>query len=107
MWNPDMWQAIQDYRNNVVEKPSKPKRHHKRDDIDHTRIGMRFGRLAIIKYVNSNKQGRVYECACDCGAYKDVPYTYLKNHITSSCGCLRREHGVRQCEYMNHRRDAR
>ena len=107
MWSPDMWQAIQAYRNNVGEQPREPKRHHKRDDIDHTRIGRRFGRLTIIKYVCSSKQGRVYECACDCGAHKDVPYTYLKNHITSSCGCLRREHGVRQCEHMNQRRDAR
>ena len=112
MWSPDMWQAIQAYRNGEPEslepscEPSK-RRWHKRADTDHEREGLRFGRLTIVKYVYSVRHGRVYECVCDCGNYVDVVWWRLKSGNIKSCGCLRRDHGVSQCELMNQRRHGR
>lgn len=52
--------------------------------------GRRFGRLTVrARAANDGKQVR-WECACDCGATKLVPASYLGRSV-QSCGCLRRE----------------
>lgn len=110
MWSPDMWQAIQAYRNGEHAsldpscEPSK-RRCHKRADTDHEREGL--GRLTIVRYVYSVRRGRVYECVCDCGNCVDVAWCRLKCGNVKSCGCLRRDHGVSQCELMNQYRHGR
>ena len=63
--------------------------------------GQRFGRLEVVKLdhkqqkINKNgvKTGSVYYwlCKCDCGNFKIIRASYLTNHLTQSCGCLKRE----------------
>lgn len=63
-------------------------------------IGTRFARLVIIGgpvWVPSpctsvpNRTIPMYECRCDCGTEKTVPYNNLKSGATKSCGCYRLE----------------
>lgn len=50
--------------------------------------GTRFGRLLVIR----QEQGkRKHLCQCDCGAVKLIGDSNLRQGITRSCGCLRRE----------------
>ena len=57
----------------------------------------RFGRLTVIKYVETDKNRRkLWLCECDCGNKKIVPTTYLTRGDTTSCGCYRKE-----CELRN------
>ena len=56
--------------------------------------GKRFGKLTVIKrasdYIrpSDNKPRPKYLCKCDCGNYKEILGTSLKNGVTKSCGCL-------------------
>jgi hypothetical protein len=54
-------------------------------------IGLRFGRLLVTGYAQSDKGRTVYLCACDCGGVKATPSTYLRTGTVQSCGCLRRD----------------
>ncbi len=57
----------------------------------------RFGRLTVIKYVETDKnRKKLWLCRCDCGNKKIVPTTYLTSGDTTSCGCYRKE-----CELIN------
>jgi len=49
--------------------------------------GQRFGRLVPIKYVGKSK----WLCKCDCNNEKIINGQALKNGLTKSCGCIRRE----------------
>lgn len=55
-------------------------------------IGMKFGRLAVLKEIEKNKNLRTFECICECGNKKIVFKKYLKNGETKSCGCLKKEY---------------
>lgn len=54
--------------------------------------GEKFGRLTVIRRVESNRKGNTqWLCLCDCGNETvAVGYT-LKNGNKKSCGCLQRE----------------
>lgn len=55
-------------------------------------IGKRFGRLVVIENLGFKKHGStVHKCICDCGAFKEVPASYLKSNHTRSCGCWVKE----------------
>ena len=55
-------------------------------------IGRKFGKLTVIKKVESNSLGRaMWLCKCDCGNEVIVQGTCLRNGNTKSCGCLRIE----------------
>ena len=55
----------------------------KLDDL----TGKRYGRLIVVKRgTNKNKKTR-WLCKCDCGNYKEIGATELKNGTTKSCGC--------------------
>lgn len=57
-------------------------------------IGKEFGRLKVIKQVESPKKDSReawYICNCLCGGTIVTRGTSLRKGITSSCGCLRRE----------------
>lgn len=55
------------------------------------KLGDKFGRLLVVKFVCKNKHGRkVFECVCDCGNIKQVTNANLQNS-TKSCGCLKVE----------------
>lgn len=55
-------------------------------------MGMRFGRLVVIKEAPSNNP-RILKwlCRCDCGVEKPILGYQLRNGRTRSCGCYRRE----------------
>ncbi len=53
--------------------------------------GDKFGRLTVIKEVDSVKKARMYECACECGNVAYVDKDGLRYRKTKSCGCLRSE----------------
>jgi hypothetical protein len=54
--------------------------------------GDRFGRLVIIKQVDSTWDLRaVYECRCDCGQVKKIMGQALKSGFSKSCGCYGKE----------------
>lgn len=52
-------------------------------------IGQKFGKLTVIRYDHTNKNGAYWLCRCDCGKEKIVCAHSLKTGHVSSCGCLR------------------
>lgn len=63
------------------------------DGIDHPaykdRIGQRFGRLVVLKYIGGKGHKRL--CKCDCGNIVAVHGGALQSGTTKSCGCLNLE----------------
>lgn len=58
-------------------------------------IGERFGRLAVLERVESDKHGRTrWLCRCDCGTERVANRLSLRNGDIRSCGCLQREASV-------------
>lgn len=55
--------------------------------------GKRFGRLTVLREAaEPSKNGNVrWICRCDCGNYTEVDGYNLRQGVTRSCGCLRRE----------------
>lgn len=54
--------------------------------------GKKFGKLTIIKYYGSNKNGRaLWLCKCECGNYKIILGNSLLSKSTLSCGCYNKE----------------
>lgn len=54
--------------------------------------GKKFGRLKVIKYNGSNKNGRaLWLCQCDCGNTKTIIGNSLLSGLTISCGCYNKE----------------
>jgi hypothetical protein len=53
--------------------------------------GLRFGRLVIMERLGIVNKQRHVSCLCDCGTVKSVALPSLKNGLTKSCGCFRRE----------------
>ena len=47
----------------------------------------RFGKLTVIKYIETNKRGSRWLCQCDCGKLKEVQSAELYSGDTTSCGC--------------------
>lgn len=72
------------------ETKAKPSRKPKTD-----MTGMVFGRLRVIG--NGEKKGYVL-CECECGTKKEILESSLTRTMnpTRSCGCLRKENGLRQ-----------
>lgn len=63
-------------------------------------IGKRFSRLIVERRVEdyttpSGGKHRRYECLCDCGNSCMVLKEYLTSGRQKSCGCLKKENGVR------------
>jgi hypothetical protein len=56
--------------------------------------GKRFGKLIVIKREKIQRSGTVlWECKCDCGITKIIRGTLLKNGVTTSCGCNKKNTG--------------
>lgn len=54
--------------------------------------GMRFGKLTVIGRNGTHitpcgSKKVIWKCLCDCGNYKDVAASSLRNGLTTSCGC--------------------
>ena len=59
-------------------------------------IGKRFGRLKIVSRVKNNNSGRtMWMCICDCNKKIVVNGGNLMNGHTKSCGCIRKEQGIK------------
>lgn len=55
-------------------------------------VGKRFGRLTVVGFSGKSASGvLLWKCRCDCGGEKVVFGTNLRNGLSKSCGCLRRE----------------
>lgn len=53
--------------------------------------GKRFGRLQIVKPIESRNGQWFWECKCDCGNIKTLGSIQLSAGRTNSCGCYRKE----------------
>jgi hypothetical protein len=72
----------------------------KKQDINEI-IGVKYGRLTIIKEVEphiqpNGKKRRKFLCLCDCGNEKYFLIENLKDGGTKSCGCYAKEHPSRK-----------
>jgi len=55
-------------------------------------LGLKFGRLLVIKEAGVNKNGKyIWLCKCDCGNEKLILSQRLINGASQSCGCLHKE----------------
>ena len=50
--------------------------------------GLRFGKLLVIKEVETEAKGTSWLCKCDCGKEKVILGSSLRGGHTKSCGCL-------------------
>lgn len=58
-----------------------------RKNLRNNIINQKFGKLTVISYNSSNKDGRcIWNCICECGRNKEILGKYLLNGDTKSCG---------------------
>ena len=50
-------------------------------------IGMKFGKLTVVKFNGIKNEGSMYECNCDCGNTIICLRNNLVNGYSQSCGC--------------------
>jgi len=66
--------------------------------------GQRFDRLIVINFSHMDKNA-YWKCKCDCGKFRIVAGTLLKNGKIVSCGCTRSErrrtHGMGHTRFYN------
>ena len=61
--------------------------------------GIRFGRQVAIKSAGKNDYGNIlWLCECDCGNRHIVPSGKLVQGKSKSCGCIRKENGIKMLE---------
>lgn len=53
--------------------------------------GLKFGRLTVLKKIQSDSTQSRWLCECECGNTKEVYGSHLKVGNVQSCGCLARE----------------
>lgn len=53
--------------------------------------GLKFGKLTVIRYVNTVKCKAMWLCKCDCGGSIEVVGESLTSGNTTSCGCISTE----------------
>ena len=51
-------------------------------------VGQKYGKLTVVKYAGSHKDGSMWECRCDCVKTIIVQARFLKRGSVKSCGCL-------------------
>lgn len=64
-------------------------------------VGKRFGRLTVIRQVESLNRRARYLCLCDCGNEKIVLAQNLRNSHVRSCGCFSRDRRAEIVEKNN------
>lgn len=60
--------------------------------------GQKYGKLTVIKQVESFRGHSAWLCQCECGNQKIINSVELKNGQTLSCGCLRSSFGEEKIE---------
>lgn len=58
---------------------------------DENLIGMKFGRLTVVRFVDKVGYGKRYELLCECGNLTTCYINNVKRGLTKSCGCLHSE----------------
>jgi len=58
---------------------------------DDSLIGLKFGKLIIIKLIFIKNKHNYFKCKCDCGNEKIIRKDHIKSGKIKSCGCLRIE----------------
>ena len=53
--------------------------------------GKSFDRLVVIERAGSKNAKAAWLCVCECGERSIVVGAHIREGITKSCGCLRRE----------------
>jgi hypothetical protein len=66
-------------------------RHCRFNDI----TGQKFGKLTVINFVRKNKDGPLWECACDCGGKRITTTHSLNRKASTSCGCMAGKHMIK------------
>lgn len=64
--------------------------------------GKRFGRLTVIKQVNSDTSQRRWLCKCDCGSTTEAISYWLTSGHVKSCGCLRSDKNSNAEVFIRH-----
>lgn len=59
-------------------------------------LGKIFGKLTVIKWLESRNGNEYWLCQCECGNTKEIPTKRLNYGRVQSCGCLRSENGKKQ-----------
>lgn len=63
--------------------------------------GQRFTRLTVTRFIGQSSDGQAkWECVCDCGTVTSASSGNLRSGRMKSCGCLRRENGVKHAANM-------
>ena len=63
--------------------------------------GLRFGRLTVVSHNGKDKYGQMmWLCRCDCGVLVTCLSGNLRYGRTTSCGCLRRDNGVKHAKSL-------
>lgn len=70
---------------------------HAEPKIKKITVGMKIGRLTVIKKTKKTVKGLPqWLCQCDCGKQIVIPETSLKNERVKSCGCSRKALYIKQ-----------
>lgn len=54
-------------------------------------VGLRFGRLVVLRQEGRYRGNSTWECRCDCSKKKTIRQDHLKGGLIVSCGCWRAE----------------
>lgn len=80
-------------RSNLISGSTKSCGCIRREDL----TGKRFGRLTVLEHDYVDYNGiSFWRCICDCGNETVVRSTSLKNGMTKSCGCYRRDQSIQR-----------
>ena len=92
------WKFRCDCGNEIVYEMRKVTVHKKEScgcELHKYKIGHRFGKLVITKYIGNG----MYKCKCDCGGEKIASSSNLARGNVLSCGCIKK--GVCAKDYSN------
>jgi hypothetical protein len=67
--------------------------------IKHDITGKKFGKLVVISFSHSDKNGTYWKCQCDCGNILIVRRSGLLMGRTKSCGCYKIEQNKQQKKF--------
>jgi hypothetical protein len=59
-------------------------------------VGIKFGRLTVLRVLDERSKRRtiLVECLCECGNKKVIELSKLRQGVVGSCGCLQMEHSL-------------
>lgn len=67
------------------------------------KVGRRYFKLTVIKYIGKDNYRSIYLCKCDCGKEVEVMgshLTHTNNNATKSCGCSKGTYEGKEANYF-------